>query len=135
VCLLGRAAGWDRRRVLYAMLGLGCFWMVLFGPATESSTYILLAPVLAWSLVECFRAPQWPDGRALTLAGAVLLLACCMAVWFPFGRSVHALGLQPLGGLLLLAGFLVRLLAGTGAPAATPADFGETIPCTSRVSS
>ncbi len=135
VGLLGRSAGWERRRVLHALLGLGCFWMVLFGPATESSTYLLLAPFLAWCLVEAVRRPRWPDGRAFTLAGAALLLACAMAVWFPFGRSVHALGLQALGGLLLLAGFLLRLFAETRSLAVTPGGLRENLPCTSQLPS
>jgi hypothetical protein len=114
VCLLGGRAGWPRQILLRELLNLGCCWMVLFGPATESSTYILLAPVFAWSLVEAWRHPRNTPLGVLTLLGTGLLLFCCVASWFPWGRSVHALGLQPLGALVLLGRLLVGYVQTTG---------------------
>src|SRR5262249_30128086 len=43
----GRRSGWDRDRQIQASAGLGLVWCTLFGPATESATYMLLAPVAA----------------------------------------------------------------------------------------
>ncbi len=38
--------------VLLAMtLSLACCWMTVLGPATESATYVLLAPAVAWGIV------------------------------------------------------------------------------------
>jgi len=98
--------------VVRAALDLGCCWMVLLGPATESCTYILLAPALAWSLLETARTPRarWSFGLVALAAG--VLWTCCVAGWFPFGKALRAVGLQPLGGLLLLAGLSVRLWSG-----------------------
>jgi hypothetical protein len=79
--------------------------MTLLGPATESSTYVLLAPALAWALVDARRAP-WPAGlRRLPDAAAALLLVGVLAGALPATRQVHAWGPQPLGALLLFAGY------------------------------
>jgi hypothetical protein len=107
LCLAGARANWPRRRLLTFLLGLGCCWMTLFGPATESCTYILIAPVLAWSVLEGSVNSLPPWLRGLLLAAYGLLLAAALACWFPGGRSLHAFGIQPLAGLLLL----VRVLA------------------------
>jgi hypothetical protein len=106
-CVAGCRAGWPRDRLLRLLFTLGCCWMTVLGPATESCTYILLAPALAWALLDTWRVRH---AIALGLVGASygLLLVCLVAVWFPGGRSVHTLGLQPLGGLLLLAGILTH---------------------------
>jgi hypothetical protein len=101
LCVAGRAAGWPRERLLTALLGLGTCWMMLCGPATESCTYILLAPVLAWSVVE-----SWPRGRYLPAIGFLLLTLAQAACWFPLGKMVHALGVQPLAALLLTVGLV-----------------------------
>jgi hypothetical protein len=98
--------------------------MVLFGPATESSTYMLVAPALAWSLLDTARAPRARVAFSLAALGGGLLLTCCVAGWFPVGKQFRALGLQPLGGLLLFGGLLLRLMSGSEALpiAGTPAD-------------
>src|SRR5205085_905970 len=36
-CLAGHRSGWSLRQVLVTLLSLGTSWMMLFGPATESS--------------------------------------------------------------------------------------------------
>jgi hypothetical protein len=80
--------------------------MTVFGPATESCTYILLGPSLAWALVEAWQ-DQKPLLTRVWLAGAYgLLVATSMSCWFPSGARLQSLGLQPLAGLM----FLTRLL-------------------------
>jgi hypothetical protein len=112
MCLSGLRQGWPRRKVVGAALDLGCFWMVLLGPATESNTYVLLAPALAWSLLETARAPRPRVAFGLVSLGAFVLLTCCVAGWFPAGRLLRGLGLQPLGGTLVLLGVSLHLLSG-----------------------
>ena len=109
ICVLGWRARWPRERLLLVLFGLGCCWMTLVGPATESCTYILLAPTLAWALLEAWQAPRWSFALMLYLASYALFLVCQMVVWFPIGRAVHTLGVQPLAGLLLLVGLLSSL--------------------------
>ena len=43
---LAAAKNWPTPRILEAVLLLGACWMMLCGPATESASYVLLAPSL-----------------------------------------------------------------------------------------
>src|SRR5262249_22259618 len=92
--------------LLTLLTGLACCWMTLFGSAAESATYVLLAPVAAWAVVAPARVPVWV--RAVLLGAYALLLAAQVSAWFPAGRQLQALGVQPLGALLLLAGLLLK---------------------------
>ncbi len=125
VCVAGRLRGWELPRVLTAALTLGTCWMMLCGPATESSTYVLLAPAVAWGVLSA-RAERWPvPVRWLPGAAAACLLAGVLAGVSPGARYVHALGPQPLGALLLFAAYAavyLRALArgAVGSAAAAP---------------
>jgi hypothetical protein len=101
LCLAGRVAHWPRRRLLTALLGLGTCWMLLCGPATESSTYILLAPVLVGTVVQGWAGSGWASAFTLPGLSFALLLLEQASCWFPVGKQVHALGIQPLATLLL----------------------------------
>lgn len=107
VCLAARRAGWTQRGLLTLLLALGCCWMTLFGSATESATYVLLAPALAWAVLEAWLAdrPRWVLAALFSSYG--LFVACQMASWFPVARQVHSLGLQPLAALLLFGVLLL----------------------------
>jgi hypothetical protein len=105
ICVGVQRAGWRREQLLILVLGLTCFWMTVLGPATESCTYILLAPSLAWALLDAWRTRRRDPGVLFLLVSFSLFLACLIAVWFPGARAFHALGMQPLAGLLFLASF------------------------------
>jgi hypothetical protein len=124
LCVAGRLRGWPREKVCAAALALGTCWMALLGPATESCTYVVLGPALAWALVDA-RAGPWPAGlRRLPDAALALLMLAVLAGLSPFTREVHARGPHPLGALLLFAGYAgayARALAAPGGPAAAPA--------------
>ena len=47
VCLALRKRGLTGASLVQATLGLGCAWLMLFGPATEHATFAFLAPSLA----------------------------------------------------------------------------------------
>jgi hypothetical protein len=119
VCVAGRLRGWGRPRLLTAALTLGTCWMMLCGPATESSTYVLLAPALAWAVLNAGREP-WPL-RALPALAWGLLVACVLAGLFRNTARFHALGLQPLAALLFAAGSLASALRELLAPAGAAA--------------
>ena len=73
-CVWSKWRHWKAERGLTALFFLASVWMVLCGPATESHTYLLLAPALVLGLVQSFngRLPAWP--RVLVCAAFVLQL-------------------------------------------------------------
>jgi hypothetical protein len=111
ICLRGKLIGWRRERLLATVLGLGCCWMTVFGPTTESSTYILLAPTLACSLLEARSSERLGACRVLLTASYALFTVIEMAVWFPFGRQFHTLGVHAAAGLLLMIALAGMALA------------------------
>jgi hypothetical protein len=123
LCVAGRAARWPRGRLLTALLALGTCWMMLCGPATESCTYILLAPVLAWAVVEGWQAGRPRAARYLPAAALVLLTLASVACWFPSGKTVHGLGVQPLAALLLTVGLVAEYVVDL-VPRAVRGGFG-----------
>jgi hypothetical protein len=122
LCVAARRRGWPRREVLGAILALGTCWMTLCGPATESSTYILLAPALAWA-VHCAESEQWPRSIGLITRMAFLLFVLCVirGMWRGVNR-IHALGLQPQGALLLTIAYVAVLVREPRASRKQPAD-------------
>jgi hypothetical protein len=98
---------------------LGCFWMTLFGPATEPATYLLLAPTAAWAVVDVWEARRGSVLRGFVLAAHGLFAASVVVMWFPVGRLPWVQELRPAAAVLLLiavlASELPRLLAGLAA--------------------
>jgi len=96
--------------------GLGLIWCSLFGPATESATYMLLAPVAAQAVIAVTGQPLWE--RFCVRGAYLLLISVPVALWFP--RSVsdpyRALIPQAHGALILLAWIICNcgLLPRTG---------------------
>jgi hypothetical protein len=101
LCLAPRLRGWPRRDVLAAILVLGSCWMTLCGPATESSTYMLLAPALAWMVFRA-ESERWPGLIGwMTRVAFVLFLLCVARGLWPGVNRFHALGLQPHAACLI----------------------------------
>jgi hypothetical protein len=106
VVLAARRLGWTRKRLLAIVWSLGAGWMMLCGPATESCTYIVLAPALTWAVVASIVPRPAPGRMALPLAAYGLLLLSVAAGLLPRTGTVHAYGMQPLAALLFFAGSL-----------------------------
>ena len=121
LCLMGRRADWPEIRLLSFLLGLVCCWMTVFGPATESATYILLAPSLAYAVIEswAFRSSAWL--RGLLMGNYGLLVIAQMEAWFSGGGLLRSHGLQPLAGLLFLVNLLLAHFLKAKAVAGQPA--------------
>lgn len=123
---LGVLAGclWLRQRtstreLVTATLALGTGWMMLLGPAVEPPTYVFLAPLLAWAVLD---AEAWPAGRRLVGTAFVLVMVLgWSALTRPFWNVLPWLAVSlPLGSALFL------LWAGGYARArARPRRFGE----------
>jgi hypothetical protein len=106
VCLAGRRLGWAQGRLLTLLTGLGCIWMTVFGVATESCTYMLVAPTGAWALMQArFERRNFLVLGLLGVSYGLFLIAQ-VANWFTWVADFHALGIQPFAGLVLLAGLL-----------------------------
>jgi hypothetical protein len=99
----------DPRRRLTQVGRLYWTWVVLFGPATESCTYAVLGPAIAWALVDAFRRPAWLGTRVVLVASLLLMgpLVTDM-VGRPVRNFANEHGSQPIGGLLFLAYLLAQ---------------------------
>jgi hypothetical protein len=107
VCWRARnLAGREERSLIWMAFTLGCLWITLFGPSTELSTYVFLAPSLAFAGAAIWQSRQ-PGGRELDalriwLAATYLLfiVADALNAWVPVIRQnifLHAL--QPVAAL------------------------------------
>jgi Glycosyltransferase family 87 len=103
IVVAGRRRGWNRRSASSACLALSLCWMTVAGPATESCTYVLIAPILAMAMLTIADRPYWQ--RWLVRSSFALFIVGAIVVWFPprVHRAVQDAGIQPLAGLLLTA--------------------------------
>ena len=62
-----RLRGSERQAVLYAYI-LTSIWLVLFGPASEEATYLLVSPAVCWLLMDTYRQKQIIPLVYLTIA-------------------------------------------------------------------
>jgi hypothetical protein len=107
--LLCLGANWlrlSKTQQLTTALMLGCCWMTLCGPATESSSFVQLAPALAWGLVAA-RRDNWPVPiRWLPAASALAFTPGLLAGLTPWTGQIHSLGFHPLATLLLFIAYI-----------------------------
>jgi hypothetical protein len=96
---------------------LGCVWMTVFGPATETHTYTLLGPTAAATVVLAWPG-RWRFG--LALAGYGLLVSPTIRDMFPNGVAWQLLAPQPLGALLILAVVVREAVRQPGTPVQVP---------------
>jgi hypothetical protein len=109
-CAVQTWRGWAKNRILIGLFCLVSIWMTLCGPATESYTYLILAPAMILALVHAFETRQPPLLRALVSAAYILqLLAATRASFLPHFKSFWALSVLPLSALLFMAYALLWL--------------------------
>jgi Glycosyltransferase family 87 len=102
-CAVQTWRGWAKNRVLIGLFCLVSIWMTLCGPATESYTYLILAPAVILALVQAFNAHQPAELRALVSAAFILqLLAATRASFLPHFKPSWALAIQPCSALVFL---------------------------------
>ncbi|HEY8503677.1 MAG TPA: glycosyltransferase family 87 protein [Gemmataceae bacterium] len=102
ICLRRQRQGAPARALLAPTFHLACLWMLLFGPATESCTYTLLAPTLAAVLLLPPPGRTRPAWAALA-AACGLLLYQTLAGALPKPLRPGPLALQPVAALLVAA--------------------------------
>ena len=126
-CIAARRGGLERRDLMRITLALACCWMLLFGPATESSTYILLAPSIALELV-C--AARWHASHtvlaAMSVSYGLLMLDLIGTVTIDPSPFVTA-GLQPLAALIFMCAIARQSARGglRGPPSESAANGGR----------
>jgi hypothetical protein len=101
VCLAARWAGWPQRRLLTMLFSLAGCWMVLCGPASESCTYILVAPILAWAVLEAYLDQRSWRSQLIASGSFALFVFSQTISWFPENTRMLFLGLLPLAGVVL----------------------------------
>jgi hypothetical protein len=110
LCWLHARRTSDPRQQLTMTFLLFATWVVLFGPATETCTYVIIAPAIAWTLVEEFsRRSAW--GVCCFLIASLLLMGPLITDFAgPVVRHfANEHGSQPVGASLFLAYLLTRL--------------------------
>lgn len=115
VCWAARRSGWLHEKLGPLVLGLSCCWMTAFGAAAETSTYMILAPMAAWCMVDAWRRPcqSW---LRFSYLGIYLLLGIARAAGsFPNTRR-FSMVVQPGAALLLLVVLLGTAIRQLRAP-------------------
>jgi len=108
VAVVGKIRHWSIQRLIAWIFSLSCCWMTLFGPATESATYVLIAPATAWIVCELLIR----GGGAIETAWVAVIyglqLLARIAGWFG-GMKHFGVYASPLAlSALLLAAYLLR---------------------------
>jgi len=101
LALLGRFRfRWREDRLLIAIFFLVDAWMLLCGPATESATYVMLAPAVACALVVSF-GKGLPGGiKGLAIASySFLLLGTAINSFLRLPKTPVVMSVQPLGAV------------------------------------
>jgi alpha-1,2-mannosyltransferase len=112
LCWHRQRAGWSEQTLLTSTLALVTAWMMLLGPATESSSFVLLAPSFAWSVVEALQASDGCSRRGLLWASCVLFAVAVLLGGFSTTVKIHALGVHSWASLL----YFVYLLTESRGP-------------------
>jgi hypothetical protein len=109
LCVAARRLGSEPRRFVSFTLDAALCWMTAFGPATETATYALLGPALAWAVLGSRLAGRsaWARWLYLTSYGVLLSTQILVLIAPRIFHAYRVLGPQPFAALLFL---LVRSL-------------------------
>jgi len=97
ICFLGTVRRWPRATLLLGAMSLATVWMLLFGPATEAATYVLIAVPSAYLLIT-----GWSDvsQSALRIVSTLTYLGFVSAhilnSWFSIKKNIYVVhAIQP----------------------------------------
>lgn len=107
-CIRGQRKGWSEPKLLTFATACTTAWMMLLGPATESSSFALLAPVIAWSVVERLvsREREWRE--LLLAASCVFFTVAVIAGGWNATLGLHAFGVYSWASLCYFVYLLVE---------------------------
>lgn len=103
VCWARQRQGWPEPALLTSTLALTVAWLLLLGPVVESSTFILLAPSLAWSMITAFKERPLSPPKYFLYASIVCLVAAVLLGGIANTAVFHATELHPMGTLFYFA--------------------------------
>lgn len=114
--LVGRIRQWPQDRLIVALFALVSCWMLLFGPSTESATYIMMAPAIALALVQaCAHPERYSKGMRYGIIVATIVSVIALEInalisreWVDT-RTPPFMSIQPIGALLFLGYTLAAL--------------------------
>ncbi len=126
--VLGVCLGWarrltDTRTLLTRVYLLFATWVVLFGPSTESCTYVIMAPAIAWALVEAWLKPTAWSGRVVLVLSLFLMGPSTTDLVGGLRHYAYVYGAQTLGALCFLGHLLVPSQSVRGSYEEAPPDF------------
>lgn len=103
---------WSNERTLVAIFCLVDAWMLLCGPATESATYVMLAPAAVFALVASLNRAQFSVMMRFTTFSAYAFLVAGLGVnsFLHLKKSGYVMSVQPLGALIFLGFALAWVL-------------------------
>jgi hypothetical protein len=81
ILVYGHTQSWSRSGMLQTAGSLGFIWVTLFGPATESATYILLCATAAQSVLAVTGRPLIE--RIIVRGAYALMVSMPVALWMP----------------------------------------------------
>jgi hypothetical protein len=122
ICFLGTVRQWPRAILLLVAMSLGIVWMLLFGPATEAATYVLIAVPSAYLLIAGWSEVSQSALRVVsTLTYLGFVSAHVLNSWFPIKKNVYLVhAIQPCLTLCFCAALFVwwkqQLLNGAEQP-------------------
>jgi hypothetical protein len=93
---------WNQGRLLFALLNLGLCWMLLFGPATEAATYVILAPSIVFSVLLALEQPWLLRALAWSAYG-LLLVGELHSALIHSKKILWPLAIQPIAAVLCAA--------------------------------
>ncbi len=98
-----RRRGASAEKLDFLLLILGTCWMLLFGPATESSTYVILAPplVLAWVRWHAEGAGARGYLKGAAACYTLLIASQMLSSWGHQYQDAYTHLVQPLGAMIL----------------------------------
>lgn len=108
LCWRRQRADWTTQTLLTSALALTTAWMMLLGPATESSSFILLAPSFAWSVLEAIQEPVRGSRRLFLWGSCICFVLAIVLGGFMATVRVHSLGVHVWGSLFYFAYLLTQ---------------------------
>jgi Glycosyltransferase family 87 len=116
ICLIHRWRGMPDKSLRNSVFALCCGWMMAFGPATEATTYIILAPAAAAALVIAWSSPNPSWFRLAITVACVLFSLCQLQLLFPLDKPLNQAGALPFAAVLFVVVVAIRGIC----PAACP---------------